>query len=73
MTEASLRRVAANVIILPDGTRLRNHVVELLAGRLVNVYPLEGELPLTEWLGGTIQFDPLPPHTPHHSGGVSLS
>lgn len=73
MPEPHLRRIAANTIILPDGTQLHNHVVELLSGRLVNVYPLEGELPLTEWLGGTIRFDPDPPHTPHHSCGVELT
>lgn len=31
-----------------------NHVVELYEHRVVNHYPLEGELPMTEWLGGTI-------------------
>lgn len=67
-----MRRVAANHIILPDGTTLHNHVVELYQGKILNIYPLSGEIPLTEWLGGTITFDPQPPHTPRHSGGCPL-
>ena len=54
METDSLRRIAASHITLPDGTQLHNHVVELWEGRVVNYYPLEGELPMTEWLGGSI-------------------
>ena len=54
MENNSLRRIAASHITLPDGTQLHNHVVELWEGRVVNYYPLEGELPMTEWLGGSI-------------------
>ena len=53
MSTPTLRRVAANYLIIND-RRLINHVVELLDGQLVNYYPLQGEIPMTEWLGGTI-------------------
>ena len=51
-----LRRVAANYIIIGE-RRLINHVVEILGSRVVNYYPLKGEIPMTEWLGGTITID----------------
>ena len=53
MSTPTLRRVAANYLII-NGCRLINHVVELINGQLVNYYPLQGEIPMTEWLGGTI-------------------
>lgn len=53
----SFRRIAAHVIILPDGSRLQGQVVELYGGRVVNVYPLEGELPMTEWLGSCVEIN----------------
>lgn len=31
-----------------------NYVVELFEHLVINHYPLSGELPMTEWLGGTI-------------------
>lgn len=54
--EDSLRRIAAHVIILPDGSRLKGQVVELYGGRVVNYYPLDGELPMTEWLGNCVRI-----------------
>lgn len=48
-----LRRIAANRVFI-NQKEFRNHVVELFNHLLVNHYPLEGELPMTEWLGGTI-------------------
>ena len=32
-------------------------VSKMLDGRVVNVYPLKGEIAMTEWLGGTIEID----------------
>ena len=52
-----IRRIAASKVILPDGKEYANHVVELLGSRLVNHYPLQGEIAMTEWLGGTIRFE----------------
>lgn len=45
--------MAANYVIMGE-RRLTNHVVELLGEEVVNYYPLRGEIPMTEWLGGTI-------------------
>jgi hypothetical protein len=47
------RRVASNYLVIGN-RRLVNHVVELLDGLVVNYYPLQGEIAMTEWLGGTI-------------------
>ena len=55
-TTATFRRVASNYLIVGD-RRLINHVVELLDGQVVNYYPLRGEIPMTEWLGGTITIE----------------
>jgi hypothetical protein len=52
-----LRRVAANVVIFSDDRRYINHVVELCNSRVVNHYPLRGEIAMTEWLGGTIVIE----------------
>ena len=50
-----IRRVAANYVIISD-KRLVNHVVELYGSRVINYYPLRGEIAMTEWLGGTIEI-----------------
>ncbi len=50
----NIRRVAANRIVFSDGTQYTNHVLELCGSRVVNHYPLQGEVAMTEWLGGTI-------------------
>ena len=51
-----MRRVAANYVTW-NNHRLTNHVVEILDGRVVNVYPLKGEIAMAEWLAGTIEID----------------
>lgn len=56
-SERSIRRVAANTVVLPNGMSYKNHVVELFGGRLVNHYPLQGEIAMTEWLGGRIEIE----------------
>ncbi len=52
-----LRRCGAHEIVLPDGTRLHQAVVETEAGRVVNYYEFHDELPMTEWLGGEIRLE----------------
>ncbi|MBO4673737.1 MAG: hypothetical protein J5616_05255 [Bacteroidaceae bacterium] len=49
-----MRRVAASRVYINEKESHTNHVVELLDHSVVNHYALEGELPMTEWLGGTI-------------------
>lgn len=48
-----MRRVASSRVFIHE-IEFHNHVVELYDHLVVNHYPLEGELPMTEWLGGTI-------------------
>lgn len=47
------RRVAAHRVEV-NGRTLSRCVVEIEDGRVVNFYTFTNELPLTEWLGGTI-------------------
>lgn len=49
-----LRRCGAHEVRLPDGSLLRQAVVEMEEGRVVNYYEFRDELPMTEWLGGEI-------------------
>ena len=49
-----MRRVAASRVYINEKEFHNNHVVELFEHLVVNHYPLEEELPMTEWLGGTI-------------------
>ncbi len=49
------RRVASTYLIV-DGKRLTNHIVELDCSKVTSYYPLEEELAMTEWLGGTIKI-----------------
>ena len=49
-----MRRCGAHEVILCDGTLLRQAVVEVADGRVVNYYEFRDELPMTEWLGGVI-------------------
>lgn len=48
------RIVAANRIVLSDGTTLSPGFVELDGCRVVRTERLCGEQPFTEWLGGTV-------------------
>lgn len=48
------RRCGAHEVRLPDGTVLRQAVVEVEEERVVNYYEFTNELPMTEWLGGRI-------------------
>ena len=49
------RRVASNYLIT-ENKCLTNHVVVIEGEKVVDYYPLEGEPPMTEWLGGTIEI-----------------
>ena len=53
MKRLFMRRVAASIVYINE-KEFHNHVVELLNHQVTNHYPLEGEQPMTEWLGGTI-------------------
>ena len=52
---AAFRRVGAHRVIDKDQV-LRQAVVEISHGHVVSYYPFVDELPVTEWLGGTIQL-----------------
>ena len=54
---AEKRRCGAHVVLLPDGTRLDQAVVEIVEDRVVNYYEFRDELPMTEWLGGEIRVE----------------
>jgi len=51
---SEFRRCGAHEVSLPDGSLLRQAVVEIEEGRVVNYYEFREELPMTEWLGGEI-------------------
>lgn len=49
-----MRRVASHWLYLPDGEKMHLPVVEITDNRVANYYPIESELPVTEWLGGVL-------------------
>lgn len=49
-----MRKVAASRVFINEKEFHNNYIVELFEHHVVNTYPLETELPMTEWLGGTI-------------------
>lgn len=50
------RRVAAHSVKV-RGNELKQCVVEISDGTVVNYYTFTDELPLTEWLGGLIEIE----------------
>ena len=50
----ALRRIACNEILTLEGKGLTRHVVEILNGNVLKVYPLVQEMPSTEWWPGRI-------------------
>jgi hypothetical protein len=54
--QQQVRRVASNQVLLPSGQTLLQTVVELQSGQVLRYYPLDSELPQTEWLSGLIQL-----------------
>lgn len=51
------RRIAAQRVVLADGSIHRQYVVELIDSRLANHYPLTGEIAHTEWINGLLEID----------------
>ena len=49
----AFRRVGAHEVTI-EGKVLHQGIVEIMDGRVVNFFEFEDELPMTEWLGGTI-------------------
>ena len=49
-----LIRIASNQLQLLNGDLLRQQVVEIQSGVVVRYYPLQEELPQTEWWSGLI-------------------
>lgn len=56
MRMEEVRRCGVHEVKLPDGRCLRQAVVEIEDGRVVNYYEFTDELPMTEWLGGIIEI-----------------
>ncbi len=50
-----MRRIAVHKIHAGE-TIIHNCVVEICGKYVVRYYPFSRELPMTEWLGGTIEF-----------------
>ena len=55
MSSKQIRKVAAHEVHI-NGKTLRQAVVEIVGGRVVDCYTFTEELPMTEWLGGTIEI-----------------
>ena len=69
-----MRRVAASRVFMNEKEFFNNHVVELFNHSVTNHYPLKEELPMTEWLGGTIIIrDGEAYHTPELLSSAELS
>lgn len=52
---SEMRRVGAHYVISGDIV-LHQAIVEIVDGRVVNFYEFDDELPMTEWLGDTIEL-----------------
>lgn len=52
------KRFAAHRLFIADRGYLKHQVVELEAGRVRDIYPLQGEQESTEWLPGIILLLP---------------
>lgn len=51
------RNVAVHEVLLPDGSRIRQGMVTIVDGVVMQYRSFTGELPMTEWLGGTIRLE----------------
>ena len=51
-----MKRFASNYIISTNNEKLRQHVVEIDNGCVIDVYPLPQEVESTEWLPGVIEL-----------------
>ena len=52
---STIRRIAVNRLIA-DGREIRQCAIEIVDGKVVDYYPFTGELPATEWVGGTVKI-----------------
>ena len=52
--QQTVRRIACNELVTPDGRRLSLHVVEIREGCVSDLYPLLQETAGTEWVQGSI-------------------
>ena len=55
-----LRRIASSEVITPDGNCLTRYVIELSEGCVTKLYPLQQELPFTEWFQGRVVLTQSP-------------
>ena len=50
------RKIAYHELWMPDGSIVKLGVVSVVDGVVADVQPLKGEMPMTEWKGGTAQI-----------------
>lgn len=53
--EKTGRKIAYHEVWMPDGSVVKLGVVTVVDGIIAGVQPLKGEMPMTEWRGGTAQ------------------
>jgi len=49
-----MRKVAANKVYMTKNIVMTNHIVEIYDNFVVNHYPIDSEVDMTEWIGGSI-------------------
>ena len=49
-----MKRYASHYLFLPERGYLKQHAIEVEAGRVVRIFPLSEEIEDTEWLPGVI-------------------
>jgi hypothetical protein len=55
-----MKRYAAPLLLLPDGSFLLSQIIELNEeGSVIRYYPFESELQSTIWLSGLVEICPL--------------
>ena len=54
--QQSIRKIASPLLKLPNGHLLKQQVVEIQEGVVVNYFQLTSELARTEWWSGLIQL-----------------
>ena len=52
----NFRRIASHEIVLENGSRLTQSVLELWQGVAIRCYPLTEELPQTEWVSQSVSL-----------------
>lgn len=51
-----MRRIAVHRLLTDDDNAVEMAVIEIADGQVVRWMPLDGEEPMTEWLGGEAQL-----------------